>query len=192
MVITNSKRYSRQGLWSLFLICALPLHLWTIILALRDFSWVAERTNAWDAIGVFSYGMVFAFVESLVVFLVLTLLGFLVTKHWNQNQRFALLSTLVLITALWGMLGQLYFLLGFSLPEVLISFLTRSGHPLRIMYAFSLMMVLPTILVPAYLILKSGRALRFMQDLTGRLSLLASFYLSLDLAGLVVIVIRNL
>lgn len=176
----------------MFLICALPLHLWTIILALRDFSWVAERTNAWDAIGVFSYGMVFAFVESLVVFLVLTLLGFLVTKHWNQNQRFALLSTLVLITALWGMLGQLYFLLGFSLPEVLISFLTRSGHPLRIMYAFSLMMVLPTILVPAYLILKSGRALRFMQDLTGRLSLLASFYLSLDLAGLVVIVIRNL
>lgn len=192
MPITNSKLYSRHGLWSLFLICALPLHLWTIILALRDFSWVAERTNAWDAIGVLSYGMVFALIESLMIFLVIALLGFLVPRRWSYDQRIALMSALLLITALWAMIGQLYFLLDLSLPETVISFLGRSRHPLRVLYVASLGMVLPTVLYPAYLILGSNRAFRFMQGLTERLSLLASFYLFLDFAGLVILVIRNL
>ena len=64
------KRYSKQGLWNLFLICAFPLHVWTIILAFRDFSWVTERTNSWDALGVVSYGLIFALIESVAVFLV--------------------------------------------------------------------------------------------------------------------------
>ena len=63
-----TQRYTRQGLWSLFLMCAFPLHAWTLILAFRDISWLTDRTNAWDAVGVTSYGLVFAFVESMVLF----------------------------------------------------------------------------------------------------------------------------
>ena len=70
-----TRRYSRQGLWSLFLTCAFPLHFWTLILVFRDISWLTDRTNAWDAIGVASYGMIFAFTESVVIFLVAALLG---------------------------------------------------------------------------------------------------------------------
>ena len=128
MAISESRRHSRQGLWTLFLVCAFPFHLWTIILAFRDFSWVAERTNAWDAIGVAAYGMLFALFEGLVVFLVAVLLGFLVPRIWNEK-RIALLSVLVLITALWAMMGQLYFLWNIPFPEGLIRFLAGSDHP---------------------------------------------------------------
>ena len=192
MAISETKRYSRQGLWSLFLMCAFPLHVWTIILAFRDFSWVTERTNAWDAIGVISYGMVFALIESLAVFLVAVLLGFMVSRKFDEGRRIALLSVLVLITALWAMASQLYFLWGISLPEQMMRFLAQSGHPVRVLYAASLALVLPTVLIPAFLVLKSNKVFNFVRELTERLSLLTMFYLVLDVGGLVIVLIRNL
>src|SRR5512141_1446140 len=72
-------RYTRQGLWSLFLMCAFPLHVWALILAFRDVSWVTERTNSWDAVGVVAYGLLFTLVESVLVFGIMTLLGFLIS-----------------------------------------------------------------------------------------------------------------
>jgi len=192
LATSESRRYSRQGLWSLFLMCAFPLHVWTIILAFRDFSWVTERTNAWDAIGVISYGMVFALIESLAVFLVAVLLGFMVSRKFDEGRRIALLSVLVLITALWAMASQVYFLWGISLPEQMMRFLAQSGHPVRVLYAASLALVLPTVLIPAFLVLKSNKVFNFVRELTERLSLLTMFYLVLDVGGLVIVLIRNL
>jgi hypothetical protein len=184
--------YTWPGLWSLFLVCALPIHLWTLILAVKDFSWVAERTNTWDAIGVLSYGMVFAFLESLAVALAAVLLGFLVSRRgWDQDRRVALLSTLVLVAALWAILGQLYFLWEVSLPSPLLSFLAASGHPVRILYAVALLLVAPTVLLPTYLVLKSERAYRSVQDFTGRLATLSVLYLLLDAVCLVILLLRN-
>lgn len=187
-----TQRYSRRGLWSLFLICAFPLHFWTLILVFRDISWLTERTNVWDAIGVASYGMVFAFVESVMIFLVITLLGLLMPKQWGHNRRIALLAFLILITSIWGMIGQLLFLWNISLPAQAIQFLRNSSHPLRIIYAACLLVVTPTVLLPLYSFLKSNKAVAFMQNLMERLSLLTLFYLFFDLLGFVIVVIRNI
>ncbi|HLE13270.1 MAG TPA: hypothetical protein VI776_00875 [Anaerolineales bacterium] len=190
--VQNKTWYTRQGLWSLFLICALPIHLWTLILAVKDFSWVSERTNAWDAIGLLSYGMVFAFVESLAVTLAAVLLGFLISRQWEQGRRIALLSTLVLIAALWAMAGQLYFLWGISIPGTILGFLAGTGHPVRILYAVGLALVTPTVLIPAYLVLESDRVFQAVQEFSGRLALLAGLYLLIDAVCLVILVARNL
>lgn len=187
-----TQRYSRRGLWSLFLICAFPLHFWTLILVFRDISWLTERTNVWDAIGVASYGMVFAFVESVMIFLVITLLGLLMPKQWGHNRRIALLAFLILITSIWGMIGQLLFLWNISLPAQAIQFLRNSSHPLRIIYAACLLVVTPTVLLPLYSFLKSNKAVAFMQNLMERLSLLTLFYLFFDLLGFVIVLIRNI
>ena len=187
-----NRRYSKQGLWSLFLICAFPLQLWTLLLAFRDLSWLTDRTNAWDAIGVPSYGVVFAFLESLIVFLAFVVLGFLIAKRWSQETRLALLSILALVLSLWAIVGQLYFLLNISLPEPLIRFFLQASHPLRVLYLTILAIVAPTILVPAWLVLRSDKALRFTQGMIERLSLLTSIYLFLDVVGLVIVIIRNL
>ncbi|HVN15825.1 MAG TPA: hypothetical protein VMT73_08805 [Anaerolineales bacterium] len=187
-----SQRYSKQGLWSLFLICAFPLHLWTLLLAFRDLSWLTDRTNAWDAIGVASYGMVFAFIESLIIFLFFALLGFLIAKQWEQNQRISLLSALVLILSLWAIIGQLYFLLGISFPDSWVALFAQSSHPLRVLYIVAALIVALTLLIPAWFILRSDKALHFMQGLSERLSLLTMVYLFFDVVGLVIVIIRNI
>lgn len=186
------KRYSKQGLWSLFLISAFPLHIWTFFLALRDFSWVSERTNSWDAIGVISYGLLFALIESVAVFLVVVLLGFLVSKKWDESRRNTLLGMLVLITSLWAMFGYLFFLIPMSVPGETIQYLASSEHPLRLMYIFSLIMVSLTVLPPVYFILHSDKFLQAVQGLFERLALLTLFYLFFDVVGIVIVVIRNL
>jgi hypothetical protein len=171
--------------------CSLPLHFWTLILAFRDLSWLIERSNLWDAIGVASYGLIFAFVESVLVFLIALVLGFLISEHWHQ-QRVALLSILVLITALWSMAGQLHALSGMSFPIWFLDFLAQQEHPVRVLYLIGLLLVSLTVLPPTYLILKSNKALRFVRELIDRLTLLAILYLLFDIVGLVIVIIRNI
>ena len=185
------KYYSKQGLWALFLTCAFPLHVWTIILALRDFSWVTERTNSWDAIGVLSYGLVFAFIESLLVFLVAMLLGFLISKKWAEDRRVALVGTLVLIASLWAMVNYLFFMLNISITGETILFFRKLAHPLRVLYAISLSIVGITVALPAYLVLRSEKFLKGIRGFFDRISTLTLFYLFFDFLGLVIVVIRN-
>jgi hypothetical protein len=185
------RQYSKQGLWSIFLICAFPLHLWTIILAFRDFSWVSERTNSWDAVGVLSYGLIFAFIESAAVFLVTILLGFLVSKKWEEKRRNTLLGSLVLITSLWAMASYLFFILNMSISGNTIGFLVNLAHPLRFLYAVSLALVGLTVVIPTYFVLRSEKFFKGLQGLFERLSLLTLFYLFFDVVGLVIVVIRN-
>lgn len=185
------KRYTIQELWSLFLMCAFPLHVWTLILAFRDFSWVTERTNAWDAIGVVSYGLIFALIESVVVFFIAFILGFLVSKKWRGNPRITLLQILVVITSLWAMTSYLFFMLQVSIPEAGIIFLVNLRHPLRFLYVVLLSFVGLTVAIPTYLVLQSKKFLHSMQRLFERLSLLTLFYLFFDFVGLIIVIFRN-
>ena len=187
-----TERYSRQGLWSLFLMCAFPIHAWAIILAFRDLSWLTERTNAWDAVGVFSYGMIFAFIESTLLFGVLVLLGLLIPKSWKEDRRIGLLAILFLILSLWAMISQLYFLAGMSPASWFVQLLLRNAHPLRALYVIAFLVVLPSFLIPAYLLTRAAQAPAFLRELIDRLSLLTTLYLFFDVLGLVVVLFRNI
>lgn len=187
-----AKFYSKEGLWSLFLMCAFPLHIWTIILAFRDFSWVAERTDAWDAVGVVSYGLIFTFVESIAVFLVMAVLGLLISRKWGEKKRLALLSALVVIVSLWAMVSHLYFLRETSLAPEIISFFVQTSRPLRMLYVFAFLIVAPTFLIPAFFILRSEKVFALVREGIERLSLLMILYLILDIAALVIVVARNI
>lgn len=185
------QRYSKQGLWSLFLMCALPLHVWTLILSFMDISWLTERTNLWDAIGVASYGLVFAFVESILFFLFLAALGFLVPRCWDREKRIALLFTLIVLLALWGILSQLYFLAGMTTPPQLIAWIVSFPRPLVGLYLIALTLVTPTVALPVWLVLRSERSGKALGGVIEQLSLLTMFYLLFDIAGLVIVIIRN-
>ena len=187
----NLKRYSKQGLWSLFLVCAFPLHFWTLTLSIGDMSWAVQRTNLWDAIGLVSYGLIYALAECIIIFCIVTLIGFIVPQHWNVDKRIALLSLLFLLTSLWAIIAQLFFLWNVSLPIPLLKFLSQSDHPLRMVYVGICVVVFPSILLPLILFMKSSKAVSFMKDVIERLSLLSMFYLFLDLIGLTIVLIRN-
>ena len=187
-----SKRYSKQNLWLLFTTTAFPIHVWAIILILQDVSWVAERTNAWDAVGVGSYGLMIAFVESLSVFLVLLLLGLLISKKWKEVQQVSLLAYIVLIVSFWEIIGQLYFLLEWLFPHQFIEFVAGISRPLWVLYGSAFLVVAPTIVIPAFIALRTNKFAAVMTAIMERLSMLVVLYLILDVAGIIVVIIRNL
>lgn len=157
----------------------------------RDLSWLTERTNLWDAIGVAAYGMLFAFIESVLLFLVVLLLGLVIPKQWHSDRRITFLALLILITSAWGMMSQLLFLWNISLPPPAIQFLRSSDHPLRVLYAGSLVIVTSTVLLLVFLFVKLKTSVAFMQNIMERISLITMLYLLFDLLGLVIVLIRN-
>ena len=172
--------------------CAFPLHLWALILAFQDVAWVTERTNAWDAVGVVSYALLFALIETVLVFLTFTALGLLIPRQWKPNKRIGFLILLVILLSVWGIFSQLLFLWHINLPEPAVQFLAHSGRPLRYLYAGTLAIVIPTIVLPVYFFLKSDRMLARIENLADRLSLLTGFYLFFDVIGIIIVIIRNL
>ena len=184
--------YSRQGLWSLFLTTALPLHLWTLFLGLRDFDWVTARTNSWDAVGVVSYGLLFALFESVMIFFAVALVGLFVSAKWEEKRRIALLSLLVIIWSIWSMFNQAYFLNEWGTPDWLTNLVIATGRPLVALYALAFGLSLVTVSLPVFMTLRSEKFLNGIQEGIERLSLLMLLYLVFDAAAIVNIIIRNI
>jgi hypothetical protein len=141
--------------------------------------------------GVLSYGLIFACIESAAVFLGVALLGFLISARWDEAHRIALLSTLVLVLACWAIYAQAYFVWNMPVPGALLEFISRFAHPLRALYILAVAGVLLTILPPAFLVLRNPVFFRFVGTMIDRLSLLTGFYLALDVLGLVIVIVRN-
>ena len=185
-------RYTKQGLWSLFLMSVFPQHLWTLILVFRDMSWIIKRTNVWDAIGNASYAMVYAFFESVMVFCVLVLMGLITPKRWEVNKRIAFLTVLFLTAAIWGMISQLLYLWTIWLPQSVLQTIAETGRPLFMLYLISLALVGLTVTLPVFTFLVWKKAIPVTLDFMDRISTLSTLYLFLDVVGLVIVVIRNL
>ncbi|MEJ2707186.1 MAG: hypothetical protein P8074_06195 [Anaerolineales bacterium] len=183
--------FNKSGLLKLFLTCAFPIHLWSILLVLADFSWVTERTNRWDAFGLGGYALVFAFVESMLVFLVTLLLSFLIPKKWDSEKRLAFIGALVLLISLWAIISQVYTRSGSTFlpdPELRSNPFFQS-FPI---YSIAALVVAITVALPVYLIIKSDRWVKITTSFINRLSVLTLFYILLDIVGLFLIVIRNI
>jgi hypothetical protein len=191
-MISIKKRYSPAGLFQLFLISSLPIHVWTLLLSFRDISTFTERTNLNDAIGVVCYGLVFAFFESLFVFSLFTLLGFLISTLWDEHTRLTLLNTLVIILGTWAVLGQVYVFFDYPMPSFLFNYLLHAAHPARVFYGTILGSIALSLSLPSLLILKHKTSFQFFKKIHDGLSVLAGFYLSLDVFALIIIIFRNI
>jgi hypothetical protein len=191
LIHSITSKYNKQGLWLLFLMCVFPQHLWTLIFAFRDISWLISRTNVWDAIGNTSYGMVYAFFESVLIFCVLTLVGFFTPSRWEVNRRVAFLTLLLFITSLWGMVSQLLYLWNIWLPLPLMQFIANTGRPLVMLYLLSLAIVVPTVSFPVFAFVRWDKTLSSLLDFMDRLTTLSMLYLFFDVIGLIIVVIRN-
>ena len=179
-------------LFQLFMVFVFPFHVWSFLMAFRDFDWVAKRTEVWDAVGLVSYALVFALVETIAFFLIMLLLGTLIPRRWQEDKRIALLGTLGLSVATWAILYQAYFLLEDPMPPFLYSFLLQIAHPLRVLWTGAALLVLLSVGIPVYLILRFTRTQRILIGIFDRIAVVSSIYLVFDIAGIIVILIRNL
>jgi hypothetical protein len=171
---------------------AFPLHVWAILLIMMDVSWVAERTDYWDAMGVAAYGLVFVLLESVLIWGVLIFVGYLLPKTWSENQRIVLLGVYMTVTVLWAVYGQLNFLLGWSFPKAIILFLAGRAHPLWFLYWGYFILAVFTVLLGTYVTIFSKRFQSGFIEFADRLSTLVGLYLFFDVVGLIFVLIRNL
>ena len=192
MIRSITSKYNQQGLWLLFLMCVFPQHLWTLIFAFRDISWLIARTNIWDAVGNTSYGMVYAFFESLFIFCVLALIGLITPSRWEVNRRVGFLTLLLFILSIWGMVSQLLYVWNIWLPLPLMQFIANTGRPLVMLYVLSLAIVVPTVVLPVYAFVRREKTLSSLLDFMDRLTTLSMLYLFFDVIGLIIVVIRNI
>jgi hypothetical protein len=158
---------------------------------LRDFDWISERTNSWDAVGVGSYALLLALVESFLVFLVIFGLSFLVHKTWNPESRLAIMSVLIFVASMWAVFTQAFFLLGGILPESIFNFLVDSGHPFRYLYGTIVALVIISVALPVILLLRSEKLVIGTSALIERIALLSGLYLFFDVMGIVIVIVRN-
>ncbi|MCB9145884.1 MAG: hypothetical protein H6635_10965 [Anaerolineales bacterium] len=185
-----SNYYKTQDVWTLFLISAFPLHVWTLLLGFQDISWLAERTNFFDALSVISYGLVFALFESLLLLVVVLLLGLLISTKWGRSLRVGMLGMMVTCLSLISMISQLYYLMGWSFSEQVIEFLTQTNHPLWWVYGVSLAAIF-VLFAPSVYILFSKKLLSIWEAIADRLSLLMIMYLLFDLFAVCIVIYRN-
>ncbi len=102
------------------------------------------------------------------------------------------MSALFLIAALWSVIDQSHFLFGANVPAPILKALASTGRPVLTMYIIALVLTSLSVVIPAYRILHSEKALKGFQDFMERLSTLSVFYLFLSLVGLIIVVIRNI
>lgn len=184
-------RFNKSGLWRLFVATAFPIHVWAIVLILRDISWVAERTNYWDAFGVAGYGIAFTFVESLLIFLFLVAIGLVLSRVWTDNIRVALLGILIVVTIIWAIVGQLFSLAELSFSSEVMLFLAGLEQPVWFIYGGLLILITPTVLLSAYFAVFSNKFRTSFLSILDRISPLMVFYLFLDCVGVLIVAIRN-
>jgi len=185
------REYTWESTYQLFMVCAFPIHVWAILMAFSDFSWVADRTRLWDAVGLVSYALIFALIETVGVFVIVWLLGLLIPARWEVNRRVALLGSLFLVIAVWAMLSQLYFMLNKPLPPQVVDSLAGAEHPLRVMWGVTFPVLVLSVVVPAFAIIRSDRTRDIVAGIFERISVLSTFYVCVDLIGILIVLIRS-
>ena len=185
---------SRKNIFQLFLYIAFPIHIWTIILFLRDFEWIANRSSSWDAIGVGAYGLLFSFIESCIIFLVVYLLCLLLPGSWKENTRISFMTSVYYALAIWTILIKTLDINYESYANFLIKSIRSTSHPYRV-YLMVLISTVGIILISlaavVFLFFKNKKFSIVFNSVMERISILSMIYIFMDIVGIVILIVRN-
>jgi hypothetical protein len=191
-MLNSKSKFDRSDWFKLFLVCAFPLHLWTILMVFRDVNWVAERTTSWDAVGFSGYALFYTLIESLLLFGFIALLGFIIPKNWNITLRFVVLSLVAFILAGWSIMEQLILIVFWGWLRHLadtLTFLFTSPWSAYVLFAG---LIVISVTVPLLLLRKHPGLQEKVYSVLERLTLLSGLYLFIDVIGMIIILIRNI
>ena len=178
MGIFKSKRLSAADLSLSFGAIAFPMHVWAIINILAIFPAWLLRLSIWELAGVVSYTLVDALLESCILWIGLVILSLILPTRWLAGKFLALSSALAWLLAAWAALVQ------FNYDSVL-QWGPEQIFPALILAAFSFGLV-------CWCVQRYGRVESWIKRLTQRLAVLTYFYVTFDLLGLVIVILRNL
>jgi hypothetical protein len=167
---------AREMLYA-YLACLVPIVGWSVFRMLDGLPGWSRQMRAWDVVGVVAYVQAFALVESAVVFLPLLFLSFVLPLSWFRDKFVALGTGIVYLSAAWFVLAQLN-------DDALRTWNFRQLLPWLGAYSASLLLV-------SALIHRSSRVEAFISSFVHRVTVLATAYLLIALAAVVIVLIRN-
>ena len=154
--------------------CVALIHVWAVLNFLREVPALLLRMTYSELLAAGAYTLVFALLESVLLFLALVLLAVLLPASWLR-EGFAVRGVLVLC--------------------VLLAWLFLSPR-LQNQPPWASVLLLAVLLVAlglSYKLLRNQQGLAHtIRDLLERLSLLSGLYLALDLLSLLLVLARNL
>lgn len=193
--VTNPKirslkdKLSFRFYFKVLLISVFPTHFWALLMVFNDFEFVSERTNTWDAVGYAGYSLLFALAESLIFSLVIWMISLAFPQKWGERRTITVLGSIYLVlatTSIVDMLANLY-----NQFRISKQYLYGLENFTALTYALIIGAILITLTILLLLILKTKKGEGILTDIFERIMLLGYFYLFLDAAGLVIIIIRN-
>ncbi len=136
--------------------------------------------NIWDIVGIFSYVMVFAWLESLVVLIVLILLSAILPAGFLRERFVAQSSLAVFLTSGWAIVAQYKAGIAEILPWTLKTFL------------LGMILYLASIGVSCFLIRLFDPIGDLINSFVERLTVFLYVYLPMTLLSMVIIILRNI
>jgi len=171
---TSRRLPSGSEAWLFAGACVSLIHFWAILSFLREVPALLLRMTWWELLAAGAYTLVFALLESLLLFVALLLVAVILPASWLRDS-FAIKGALLLCLLLvWLGLGP-------RLPRhpPWASLLTRVG--------------LLASLGLSYRVLGRKQSVRdTVRDGLERLSLLSYLYLALDVVSLLIVLARNI
>lgn len=160
----------------MFLAFAFASNAWALYDITQELPAWIKRLSIAEMVGVMAHSLAFALLDSLTVFIGLTLLAILLPESWLRKRYVAIGTAVAIITGIW----MIYFHL-----NGLISARNIGGLGLWIL---SYVVVLG---LAYFFIQRNDRVSRAFSSFAERLALLAGIYIMLDIFGVIVILVRN-
>ena len=179
----SKNRLTRNELKLIFVACAFPIHIWAIVLGLREVPAWLLRLNPGELIGMFSYVLVFALVESALVFVITVVLVWFLPDRLLASGEAEPITNRVAAAASMITLAVVISLALHLFPMILDS----------VGFLFTLALLAPVGLGSAILWFRSRSRPGFLiRKGLSQLAMLTFTYLIFDLFGLIVVIFRNL
>jgi hypothetical protein len=170
---------SKSDYLSLFLVCLFPIQVWGLVNLFYNVPSLVLEMKAWEFAGVISYVFSFALFESLVVFGLVFILSLIVPRRYFSDRLLATGSVLIFFATVATVMNHLHYV--WKIPSSQLdswtwkwaaASLAATGITLWGMWRSEKLS----------LIIRSGAE---------RLGVLSTFYLAVDLIGVLIVVVRN-
>jgi hypothetical protein len=176
-------------IFKLFLVSIFPTHFWTSLMIFNDLEFVAERTDSWDSIGYAGYSLLFALAESLILSIILWMVSLVFPQKWQENRILSVLGSIYLVLAGASIIDMSAH--AFSDFRFSKQYLYGLENFTNLTIALIVGAILVAMTIAMLLIFKTKKGEKIFSDFFDRIMVLSYFYLILDFAGLVVVIVRN-
>lgn len=176
----RNKWSTKSEYFRLFLVCAFPVHFWAYINLLNDMPSMVLEMGVWRIMGVAAYVLVFALLESIFVFGLLLLISFVLPERLF-GVKFVHVGTIFILTSSFCFL----FIHLYSQWEI-------KSLSFEYWLALWVLIGLSVFLIAVYWLTVNQRVQKLFQSGIESLAVLSLAYISLDMVGLLVIIIRNI